>query len=129
MGRKKVRNYPSKKYYEEIFNSYFEENHDEVIESVCEELGYGSFEALREAEYSMKFGLDCGFVKIYPKNHEMAHEWVLDEGGRKGDWFFAEIYPHFAWNCQSLTCKLPQAKKAIRDLGLEEEFGVTYRYD
>lgn len=128
MGRK-IRNYQPKAYYEEIINNYFTEHRDEVIQQTVEDLGFDTFEELQKAEYSMYFGFDCGFTKLYPKNPEMRREWVLDEGGRKGQDFYAELYPRFAWNCQSLTCKRPQVKKMLRDLNFEGLFGITERLD
>ena len=128
MGKKK-RIYPPKAYYEEIIDRYFAENEDEIINYTIDKLGFGDFDELREAECHMYFGLDCGFTKIYPKNKEMEQEWILDEHGREGEYFWAEIYPRFAWNCQSLTCKRPQAEKMLRDLGLENEFGIRERLD
>lgn len=126
---KKIRNYPSKADYEARINQFFEEHRDEVIRDMCFALGYDDFERLKHDECHMRFGFDCGFTKLLPRNAEMRYEWILDEHGRKGEDFWAEIYPRFSWDCQSLTCKRPQAEYMLAQLGLEDEFMIVERLD
>lgn len=124
MGRRKVRNYPSKQYYERVLEQYFEENRDDVIRHTCDVLGFGNLEELRKAEYSSYFGLDCGWVILSPKNSEMAREWKLDNGQ-----YDYQIFADPSYNPQSVTIKEVEVKKAVKDLGLGSEFYVYSKLD
>lgn len=80
MGRKKVRHFKSKQYYEDMFNTYFQDNKNEVVADLMDTLGYTDFEEMREDEYNSKWGFDCGWTLLSPKDRAMYHEWELDNG-------------------------------------------------
>ena len=124
MGRRKVRHYPSVEFYEGMLKEYFETHRGEVIGNLLDTLGYDSLEELQEAEYNMKFGLDCGWIHLHPKNKEMSHEWALDNGI-----YCAYVHAMPSLNCQSTTIKRVQVEKAVRDLGLEDTFYISERLD
>lgn len=124
MGRKKVRNFPPKGYYEDKLEGYFREHRHEVIGNLLDTLGYRSLDELQEAEYNMKFGLDCGWIHLHPKNKEMAHEWALDNGI-----YGAYVCARPSMNCQSTTIKRVQVEKAVRDLNLGDVFYISERLD
>jgi hypothetical protein len=81
-------------------------------------------ERLQEDECHMKFGFDCGWIHLHPKNKEMLHEWELDNGI-----YCAYVHAMPSLNCQSTTIKRVQVEKAVRDLGLEKDFYVLTRLD
>ena len=124
MGRRKVRHYPSVEFYEEMLREYFETHRREVIGNLLDTLGYDSLEELQEAECNMKFGLDCGWIHLRPKDKEMSHEWALDNGI-----YGAYVCARPSLNCQSTTIKRVQVEKAVKDLGLEDKFYITERLD
>ena len=124
MGRKKVRNYPPKGFYEEKLDGYFREHRHEVIGNLLDTLGYESVERLQEDECHMKFGLDCGWIHLHPRNKEMSREWGLDNGI-----YGAYVCARPSLNCQSTTIKRVQVEKAVKDLGLEDVFYISERLD
>lgn len=124
MGRKKVRKYPTKQFYEDMFKEYFDAHGDEVIRDMLDRLGYESMEKLRNDEMHMAFGFDCGWTIIYPKNQEMEREWKLDNGR-----YDYSIFAHPTYYPQSTTVQKVQVEKAIRDLGLGDTFGCYVRLD
>ena len=123
MGRKKIRNYPNKEYYENYFNEYFITHHDDVIADMVEKTGFNSLEELRDAEYHMYFGLDCGFTHYIPYDYKMSREWKLDNYDDKL-YHIRESYP-----TQSITLQEIQYRKALADLGLQDVFYVWSRLD
>ena len=130
MGRKKVRHYPSIKYYEDMLEQYFKDNNGAVIPYVIERIGedparYGIFE-LQEDECNMRWGFDCGWILLYPKNKEMAHEWELDNGKYGAYVWTDKALPYCP---QSTTLKRYMLEKAVKDLGLEDEFWLSARLD
>ena len=124
MGRRKVRHYPSVEFYEGMLREYFDTHRHEVIGNLLDTLGYESVERLQEDECHMKFGLDCGWIHLHPKNREMSHEWSLDNGI-----YGAYVCARPSLNCQSTTIKRVQVEKAVRDLGLEDVFYISERLD
>lgn len=124
MGRKKIRNHLPREHYEKMLETYFTEHQEEVITDLLNTLGYSSLEALRDDEYNMAFGFDCGWTKLVPKNREMFHEWELDNGK-----YCAEVYCRPTYYPQSTTIQRVQVEKAVRDLGLGEEFRIVTRLD
>ena len=124
MGRRKVRHHLPKKYYEEMLERYFEEHSEEVISDLLERLGNDSLEQLKYEEYNMRFGFDCGWTKLVPKDSKMFHEWELDNGK-----YCAEIFCHPTYYPQSTTIQRVQVEKAVRDLGLGDKFYISTRLD
>lgn len=124
MGRRKVRHYKSKEYYERVFDDYFDEKRDDVIRDLMQTLGYTDFEELRNDEYRSKWGLDCGWILIYPKDKTMYHEWELDNGK-----YNAYIFAHPSYYPQSTTLQRIQVDKAIKDLGLSDMFYAVTKLD
>ena len=72
----------------------------------------------------MKFGFDCGWTIIYPKNREMEREWKLDNG-----MYDYQIFAHPSYYPQSTTVQEIQVRKALKDLNLEDEFGCYVKLD
>lgn len=124
MGRKKVRLYKSRDFYENLMHDYFKENKNEVIQYILDKTVFSTLEGLRDAEFKNHFGLDCGFVYLIPKNTEMYHEWELDEGK-----YCAKVYVRGPFNTQSVTLKELAAEKAVEDLNLDSEFYISSRLD
>ena len=125
MGRRKVRNYKGREYYKELFDEYFKSHHNEVMSEVLSRTGFDTESDLRAAEYRSYFGFDCGWILISPKNKEQWHEWYLDDNR-----ISAYLFVHNpCYNCQSTTIKEIMVRKALRDLGLADEFNVTVRLD
>lgn len=124
MGRKKVRNYPSREFYEEMLTKYFEEHRCEVIGYAMDRLGYTSFQKLQEDEYNSRFGFDCGWIHLCPKNAEMRHEWELDNGT-----YCAYVWCSPSYFPQSTTIQKVQVEKAVRDLELGDVFYIDVRLD
>ncbi len=124
MGRKKVRKFESKEHYEEVFDKYFRERRLEVIGHLMDSLGYDDFEKLRSDEVNMKWGFDCGWILIYPRDDVMRHEWELDNGK-----YSAYIFAHPSYYPQSTTLQRIQVDKAIKDLGLSDMFFAVTKLD
>ena len=125
MGRRKVRNYNLREYYKTLFDDYFRQNMPRVIEETCKRLGFDSFDDLHSAEMHMRFGLDCGWIRIYPTNDAQRREWRLD--GCCGDDGMT-IHP-VGYNPQSVTVKNEMVEIMLRDLGLRDDFYVSERLD
>lgn len=125
MGRRKVRNYNTRDFYRELFDDYFKTHNEEVMQEVLEQTGFRTVEDLSQAEYHGYFGLDCGWIVLTPKNKEQAHEWFLDD-----DRISSKMFVHNPWyNCQSTTIQEIMIRKALKDLGLENEFSMSVRLD
>lgn len=125
MGRRKVRNYKGREYYKELFNNYFNTHHNEVMREVLDKLGFDTVENMSKAEYRGYFGFDCGWILVSPKNSEQSHEWFLDNDRISSDLYVSNPY----YNTQSTTIKEIMVEKALRDLGLRDEFYVSVRLD
>lgn len=124
MGRKKVRKHQSIAYYEAMLKDYFSEHKDDVVEYMLGNLGYDSLDDLWNDEYRMKFGFDCGWIYLIPRDKEMYHEWELDNGK-----YGAHIFCRTPYNTQSTTIQREQVEKAVHDLGLEDKFWISVRLD
>jgi len=125
MGRRKVRHYNSRDFYRELFDDYFNSHNDEVMKEVLEQTGFKSVEELNDAEYHSYFGFDCGWILIRPTNKEQAHEWFLDSNR-----IDSVLFVHNpCYNCQSTTIKEIMVRRALKDLGLEDEFSMSVRLD
>ena len=124
MGRK-IRHHKTVEDIEEIINKYFKTHHDEVITDLLEKTGYSDLDSLRNAEYGMKFGFDCGFIWLVPLNAEMKREWRLDNGK------YSDYACWFKWpyNSQSTTIKEIEMSKAVHDLGMDNDFYIRVVLD
>lgn len=126
MARTKVRNYPSKEEWKANILEYMKENKEALIRHMLNKLGYEDIDSLQEDEYSMKFGFDCGWVNLTPKNKDMYHEWYLDNGKIPDSlWDLA----NYVYNTQSITIKYPIIEKVVEDMGIENEFNIVERLD
>lgn len=125
MGRHKVRNYNTRDFYRKLFDGYFTEHNEEVMKEVLEQTGFKTVEDLSRAEYHGYFGLDCGWIQISPTNREQAHEWYLDSN-RIDTYLFIH---NPCYNTQSTTIKEIMTRRALKDLGLENEFSMSVRLD
>lgn len=124
MGRRKVRHYKSREYYKDLLNQYFNEHAEEVIKYTVKRMGFDSLEAMRAEELTGMW-FDCGFVYISPRNSEWSHEWFLDN-----DRISSNLYVNNPdYNTQSVTIKEIMVEKALRDLGLENDFYILTRLD
>lgn len=130
MGRKKVRHYPSREYYEDLLEQYFNDNNGAVIPYVIERIGenpaYYGIEDLMNDECRMRWGFDCGWILMYPKNREMEHEWELDNGKYGAYVWTDRALPYCP---QSTTLKRIMLEKAVKDLGLDDDFWLSTRLD
>lgn len=126
MGRKKIRIYPSREEWETKIKEYVQENKESIRRYMLDKLGYEDIESLWEDEYHMKFGLDCGWVNLFPKNKEMAREWKLDNDGIPDSIWDAS---NIVYNTQSVTIKSIIMYKVVEDMGIENEFSIVERLD
>lgn len=125
MGRRKVRHYNGREYYKELLNNYFNAHHNEVMREVLDKLGFDTVENMSKAEYKGYFGFDCGWIRISPKNSEQSHEWFLDNNRISSE---MTVHNPF-YNTQSTTITEIMVEKALRDLGLRDEFYVSTHLD
>lgn len=125
MGRIKIRNYPTREFMQDVFNEYFTEHNNEVIQEVLDTFGFNTVEEMQNAEYRGYFGLDCGWITLTPVNRDHAHEWFLDSGRIDSKMFVRN--PLF--NTQSTTIKEVMVKRALHDLGLDNTYTVGVRLD
>lgn len=122
---KKIRHYDSTLKLQELLNTYFLARREDVLKDLLEKTGFNTMEELRNAEHNSYWGLDCGFVWMATANPEQHREWVLDNG--KYDAKVRGIkYPY---NCQSVTLKQIQLRKAIEDLELTGQYYPEVRLD
>ena len=126
MARKKIRNYKSIEQVRDIFNDYFYTHESEVIDHMLKEVNMSSLDEVWE--YCNKhcgFGFDCGWVWLGAENNEQSREWRLDNGDYR-DHVSGFDYPY---NSQSTTLKEIQLRKALKDLGLENDYYIITRLD
>ena len=126
MGRKKVRHFPSVEDWKKQLTEYLTENKEKYIAYMLKRLGYEDTETLWEEEYHGKFGFDCGWVQLHPKDKEMQREWRLDNGGIDDCIFdIASV----VYNTQSTTIKEIIVEKLVEDLDLNDTFIIYTRLD
>lgn len=124
MGRRKIRHYKDRQYYRELLNEYFKLHNFEVLRAVINFLGFDSVEEMRNAEITGCW-FDCGWVIISPKNKDHWHEWYLDN-----DRISADLYvENPLYNTQSTTIKEIMVIKALKDLGIDNEFNIRTKLD
>ena len=135
MARTKIRNYWSVDEVKDFINEYFKEYHDEVIDYLIKEVNkmldknFKTIDELNEFDihgsYYGGFGLDCSWVRVKTFNKDQYREWVLDNGK-----YNAEVWGiRCPYNTQSTTCKEIQIKKALNDLGLNDQYYASVRLD
>lgn len=125
MPRRKVRKYDSVAQVENKINEWIELHKDEILNDMLNKAGYPDTDKLWDDEYNGRFGLDCGWVWLYAKNDEQFHEWFLDNN-RYQD-FVSRI--RFPYSTQSTTLKEIQAKYILKNMGLENDYGIYVRLD
>lgn len=125
VGRRKVRNYQSVNTISQILNDYFEVNRDEVLNDLVSNTPFKTLKEVEAAERNSYWGLDCGWVYLATGNAIQYQEWIKDNGK-----YNAKVrgiaYP---FNCQSVTLKQIQLRKAIKDLGFEGQYYSEVRLD
>ena len=126
MGRRKVRNFPSREDYEQQFEDYFSENKHSCIQYAVQKLGFNDVEEMHDAEFSGRFGFDCGWVQLIPRDKEMYREWRLDNGE-----YSVCIFDigHKTYPTQSVTIKRLILEKAVEDMNLQDVFIINERLD
>ena len=126
MPRTKIRNYPSCKQVETELENYLRNHRGEYEHQVLQKLGYEDLNSLQEADQQMKFGFNCGWVQLHPKNKEMAREWRLDNDGLPNCIFDigSVIIP-----TQCCTIKEIIVEKLVNDLDLSNEYEIITKLD
>ena len=125
MPRTKNRKHESVTAVAQKINKWIEEHKDEILKNMLDTVGYEDTDKLWNDEYHGRFGLDCGWVWFYTKNDEQYHEWFLDNN-RYTDYVSRINYPY---NTQSTTLKEIQAKYILKNMGLENDYGIYVRLD
>ena len=123
MGRKKVRNFPSKQLIESELADKLKENKSKYLNLVCKKFDCETMEELAEKECRW---MDCGWVNIYPRNSEHFHEWTLDEG-QYNEPIFDIVYTILP--TQSTTLKEIIARQLLEDLDYSNDYIVVTRLD
>lgn len=123
--RKKNRRYPGTEAIKQALNEYFALYKNDVIDDLISNTPFTSFNDVVDAERRSYWGLDCGWVWLATSNPEQEREWRLDNG--KYDAKVTSI--NYPFNCQSVTLKQIQLRKAIKDLGLEGQYYPEVRLD
>lgn len=122
---KKVRRYDSVDTVRRLLNNYFYLNKQQVLDELVSYAGRNNMDEVRYDERMSRWGLDCGWVWLATSNPEQEREWKLDNG--KYDAKVTRIdYP---FNCQSVTLKQVQLRKALKDLMLEGDYYPEVRLD
>ena len=117
MAKKRI--YPTREYYKPLFEEYYANNTNALLQVVLKELGLKTLEDLHYEEYQGRLQGDCGVTYIVPINKEQAREWRLDDGI---DSKMPIRNPNY--NTQSMTIKEIMAKKMLEDLKLDDTFCV-----
>ena len=122
---RKIRRYQSTEDLKRMLNNYFYINKNEVLNDLVSNTPFTSFEEVKDAERRSYWGLDCGWVWLATSNPEQEREWRLDNGK-----YSAKVTCiNYSFNCQSVTLKQIQLRKAIKDLGLERQYYPEVRLD
>ena len=109
------RDYESRSYYNDLIKSWIDENKQAIINYMMYQLKYDDLEKLKSDDISMKWGFDCGFCYLIPRNKEMREEWK-----KYDDW--DRLLCPVAYETQSITAKEPQVKYIIEELKLSDLF-------
>lgn len=111
------RKYKDRFYYEDMIKDFISENAQSIIDHMMKQLGYDDLEKLKSDDIHMKWGFDCGFCYLIPKNKEMREEWK-----KYDDW--DKILCPVAYGTQSITAKEPQIQYIIEELKLGDIFYI-----
>ena len=106
--------------FREQVKQYCKEHEDAIIKHMMKVMGYTDMETLQDDEYHMKWGFDCGWILVTPKNAKMRELWGLD--------YPSTIMP-VAYNSQSLNLQQPQVDYILKELGWEEDFTTRQHLD
>lgn len=106
--------------FREQVEQYCKEHEDAIIKHMMNVMGYTDMETLQNDESRMKWGFDCGWILVTPKNAKMRELWGLD--------YPSTIMP-VAYNSQSLNLQQPQVDYILKELGWEEDFTTCQHLD
>lgn len=105
-------------FIEEV-NQFCKEHYDAIVKDMMQKLGYTDLDKLNEDYINMKWGLDCGWTLVTPKNKKMLELW--------GE--YPKIIVPVAYKSQSLTIQKPQVEYILKALGWEDDFRVEQHLD
>lgn len=112
----------------ELVNGFFNQNRENVLNDLCLRNGFENIDELSDYESHGGFGFDCGWVYITPYNREERKAWAKEQGS-KYDTHILEYKLNIPYFSQSTTCKSYQIRKALKELGLDEDYWVDVRLD
>lgn len=116
------RKFETKEYYEKLIEDYIKENKAAIINYTLKQMGYDDVDILLEDEYHSKWGNDCGWYLLYPKNREMREEWKKHE-----DW--EKLMCPLALGVQSTTIQKYQVEYIMNELNLNDIFYCNRHLD
>jgi len=122
MGRRSNRKFETQEYYRALIKDYIKSHKQYIINNMMQKTGYDDMDKLQDDEYHMRFGLDCGWIVLIPKNTEMYKEW------KKYEDYEGMICPT-AYNTQSITLQEPQVKLILEELNIADLFYIRERLD
>ena len=106
--------------FREQVNQYCKEHEDAIIKHMMKVMGYTDMKTLQNDESRMKWGFDCGWILVTPKNAKMRELWGLD---------YPSTIMSVAYNSQSLNLQQPQVDYILKELGWEEDFTTCQHLD
>ena len=106
------RKFPSKEEIETTIENFTTENENAIIGYMMKQLGYTDLEKLASDEQHSKWGFDCGWWLVTPKDPEMRKEWD------KYDGWDSLICP-VAYMVQSTTVQRPQIDYVRENLKID----------
>ena len=122
MPRKVVLNYNTQQYYKDMIDDFIKDNKERIINVMLKELNYPDTDKLWEDEYKMKWGLDCGWIYLVPKDLEMKKEW-----NKRESWY--KFRCNTAYKSQSITIQRPQVELIVSELHLDDIFYIEEYLD
>ena len=115
--------YLSKSEYEELLKEFVKRNEKKIIAHMMKFMGYDDIELLKQDEYQSKWGLDCGWYLMYPKDREVYKE------QKEADDYFGKIFCTVAYNTQSTTLQEVQIKYILDEMGIADLFYLHCHLD
>lgn len=109
------RKFETREYYTNLIEDYIKENKSAIINYTLKQMGYDDVDKLLDDEYHSKWGFDCGWYLLSPKDKEMENEWK-----KKEDWY--QMRCPIALNVQSTTIQSHQVKYILENLNLNDIF-------
>lgn len=105
-------------FIEEV-KKFCKKHYDAIVKDMMQKLGYTDLNKLHEDYIHMKWGFDCGWILVTPKNKEMRELW--------GD--YPKTIMPVAYETQSLNIQQPQVDYILKGLGWEDDFRVEQHLD